>query len=104
MNETSGERVMFVKYFLESVTSETAIAWGEENGYRPAIHHETIAFVKTHPELTLNFWTAALGSFAMHGDYRHVAVLGGFDGKRFLTFLWSGSGWRNGDGFMFVRK
>lgn len=104
MNETSGERVMLVKHFAKPMTSEEAIAWGEENGYRPAIHLEAIEFVRAYPHLQRTFWIVALGSFAMCDGYRYVAVLDGNDERRILDSCWFDYRWYVCYRFLFVRK
>ncbi len=104
MNETPGERVMFLKRFGKLVTNEEAIAAGMKNGYRPATHHEALAFARAHPALQQQFWIVAPGSFAVKGgDCRFVTVLDCHDGRRVLDDGWYETGWSAGGRFLFVR-
>jgi hypothetical protein len=110
IDETPGNRVFFVKHFNRVFNNEReiedAIAEMGRQGYRPATHHEAIAFAKTHPEPQWQFWIVALGSFALcvTGGYRYVAVLGADGGRRLLTGFWFDDRWSSDYRFLFVRK
>lgn len=104
MDVTPGKRVMFVKHFAKRMTSEQAIAWGEEHGYRPGIEKEALALARANPDLQTKFWIVALGSFAVSGDSRCVAMLFGSDGGRILDGSWFDGEWSGDYRFLFVRK
>jgi hypothetical protein len=76
IDETPGERVMFLKCFNRVIGSEEAIAEMAEIGYRPATHLEALTFAKVFPRLQLMHCIFALGSSATERGYRFVAALG----------------------------
>ena len=65
------------------------MAWGAENGFRPATEKEDIAFARANPGIQRRFWVIALGSFALD-DIKHrcVTVLHGDDSRRILGGFW----------------
>lgn len=99
-----GERIFLVKQFKHAMTSDAAIAWGEENGYFVANRAEAIAFAKANPELQRQFWIAALGSSVLWHGCRGVAVLHGGSGGRSLGYDRFASDWYASYRFLFVRK
>lgn len=104
MDETSGDRDFLVEYFGREISSEDAIAEMVSQGYRPATPVEAIAFAKAHPELQRQFWIVALGSFAMNGDDRLVAVLDAGAGGLYLGDACFVGAWDVDFGFLFLRK
>ena len=104
IDQTPGERIMLVKHFNRAIESEDAIAEMDKLGYRPATHLEAYAFAKVNPELQRQFWIVALGSSAMYGGSRGVAVLVSDSDGRVLDGRWFGDGWGSGPRFLFVRK
>ena len=101
---SSDERIMLLKHFGRNTESEANIAEMDTLGYRPATHLEAYAFAKANPELQRQFWIVALGSSAMRGDLRAVAVLSSVSGRRVLGYVWFDREWRSGRRFLFVRK
>ncbi len=104
IDETPGDKVFLLKHFGRETRSEDNIAEMDKLGYRPATHIEAYAFQKKHPELQRKFWIVALGSFAMFGGDRCVAVLNGGSGRRVFGDRWFGRGWCSSGRFLFVRK
>jgi hypothetical protein len=104
IDQTPGNRVMLVKHFGRYTESEANIASMDKLGYRPATHLEAYAFAKANPELQRQFWIVALGSSAVRGDDRDVAVLYSDSDRRILGNSWFDSGWNSDDRFLFVRK
>jgi hypothetical protein len=104
IDQTPGERVMLVKHFDRRIKSEDAIAEMDKRGYRPATHLEAYAFAKANTELRHLFWIVALGSSAMRGDERGVAVLDGDSSGRVVDRIWFFRGWSSDNRFLFVRK
>ena len=79
---SGGETVYLMKDFGKDMSSESAIKWGlnekdefAPDGYRPATLAEGRAFAKANPKLQLEHPIVILGSFALDGGNRHVAVL-----------------------------
>ncbi len=104
IDQTPGERIMLVKHFGRDTTSEENIAEMDRLGYRPATDLEAYAFAKANPELQRQFSIVALGSFAIYGTYRCVAVLGNDSDGRYLRVCWFSFRWDRGSRFLFVRK
>ena len=104
VDQTPGERIMLVKHFGRNTESEANIAEMDKLGYRPATHIEACAFAKSNPELQRKFWIVALGSFALDGGRRCVAVLRSASGGRIFVSGWFDSGWSADYRFLFVRK
>ncbi|MBI2475325.1 hypothetical protein HYV69_02770 [Candidatus Uhrbacteria bacterium] len=93
-----------MKHFNREIMSEDAIAEMDKLGYRPATHIETYSFQKARPDLQRQFWIVALGSFALRGDGKYVAVLGSDSVGRIFGDSWFGNGWLADVRFLFVRK
>ncbi len=74
IDETPGERHMFVKVFGQGMTTEAVIAWALENGYRPAIEREARS-VGVSPDARFHWGCGlvALGSYAL-SDKGHPDV------------------------------
>lgn len=104
VDRTPGNRDFLVKHFNKEMTSEDVIAWAAANGYRVATHEEAVDFAKAHPNLQLKFSIVALGSFAVSGGHRSIAVLGRGGAERFLVDEWFGSRWAAHDDFLLVSK
>lgn len=110
---TAEEVVMVVKQFTDEeikkmggLESENIIAWGLKNDLVPADEKEIYAF-GINPEtcdLQRKFWLVGLGSSAMHGDGRVVAVLRSVSDGRILGHIWFDFRWRADDRFLFVCK
>jgi hypothetical protein len=96
--------VMLVKQFGRAMTSEAAIAEMDRLGYRPATHLEAYAFAKANPDLQSQFWIVALGSSAVRGGGRYVAMLRGASGGRLLGAYWFDRVWNGLYRFLAVRK
>ena len=103
-DETSGYKTFLVKHFNREIMSEDAIAEMDKLGYRPATHIEAYSFQKAKPELQLQFWIVALGSFAVVGGGQYVAVLDSNSGTRVFYSDWFVGEWRSDRRFLFVRK
>jgi len=110
---TAEEVVMVVKQFtpeeieeMGGPESENIIAWGLKNGLVSADEKETYAFgINSETcDLQRKFWLVGLGSFAVRGGRRCVALLRSGSGGRFLGHGWFGSGWHASYRFLFVRK
>jgi hypothetical protein len=108
MSRTPGDRIFFVHNAGREWESEERIAWGlvqrtatAPNGYRPAIHEEEYEFAKAHPELA-DF--IGLGSFALRGDDRCVALVWRDGGRRILGHYWFDFRWPRRCRVLFVRK
>lgn len=108
MKKTPGDKTFLVKDFGREWKSEEAIAWGRDqrtqvapDGYRPATHDEEYEFHEAHPEL---LDLIALGSFAMDGDGRYVAVVWDNDGQRTLVSVEFEDGWGGRGLCLFVSK
>jgi len=99
-----GVQIFLVKHFGKKMDSDEVIAWGKENGYLPATFKETLAFAKAHTEIQKQFYIVALGSFAMHGGGRCVAVPGSDSSRRIFGNGWFDGRWSSGSRFLFVRK
>lgn len=104
INQTPGNRVMLLKHFGRDTESEANIVEMDKLSYRPATHLEAYAFAKVNPELQRQFWIVALGSSAMLGGDRCVAVLDSDSGWRILGHGWFDDGWHSDSRFLFVRK
>jgi hypothetical protein len=114
MDEAPGERIFWTAAppveMLDD--SEKIIAWAAAQksdfapkGYRPATHQEEIEFARKHPELQKKFWIVALGSFAMDGGNRYVAVLRSASARRVLyDVCWFDFRWASGSRFLLVRR
>ena len=104
IDQTPGDRVMLVKCFERSMTSEDAIVEMDKLGYRPATHLEAYAFAKANPDLQRQFWIVALGSSTVSGGRRWVAMLDSGSDGRFLGHDWFDREWSSVSRFLFVRK
>jgi len=104
IDETSGNKIFLVKHFGRETESEDNIAEMDKLGYRPATQIEAHAFQKKNPDLQCQFYIVALGSFAVGGGGRFVAVLGSRSGRRVFGNDWFDDGWDAGGRFLFVRK
>lgn len=104
MDETSGDRIMFVKHFDRKIESEQAIAEMDVQGYRPATEKEARAFAKAYPELLREVWIVALGSLAADDSNQCVAVLCGASGRRSFGGDWFDRKWARTYHFLFVCK
>ena len=104
IDQTPGERIMLVKHFGRNTTSEANIVEMDKLGYRPATHLEAYAFARANPELQRHFPIIALGSSALSGGNRYVAVLSGGPVRRILDFHWFGGEWSSDSRFLAVRK
>ena len=104
IDQTPGERIMLVKHFGRNTTSEANIVEMDKLGYRPATHLEAYAFARANPELQRQFPIIALGSSALSGGNRYVAVLSGGPVRRILDFHWFGGEWSSDSRFLAVRK
>ena len=104
IDQTPGERIMLVKHFGRDTTSKANIVEMDKLGYRPATHLEAYAFAKVNPELQRQFWIVALGSSALGGDDRGVAMLDSGSGRRIFDGRWFDGGWYSDRRFLFVRK
>lgn len=111
VDRTPGERNLLVKQFMEEeieemggLTSENVIAWAAAHGYRVATHEEAVDFAKAQPDLQRQFPIAALGSFAVDGDFRCVAVLIRDGALRDLDYGRFVSRWLAHFRFLLVRK
>ncbi len=104
MSEVDGDRVMLLKKFNGRSTSEACIKLMSSLDYRPATHIEAYAFAKAYPELQRQFWIVALGSYAIRGANKVVAVLYGCAEKRSFDHRRFDFDWGADDRFLFVRK
>ena len=104
IDQTPGERIMLVKHFGRDTTSEANIAEMDKLGYRPATYLEAYAVAKANPELQRQFWIVALGSSAMVGGGRYVALLCSDSDRRILNGYWFDFEWGSDYRFLFVRK
>lgn len=100
---TASVSQMEMFHFDRSITSEEVIKEKSET-HRPATHEELYVYAKENPDAGKEFWIVALGSFAMYGGDRYVAVLGAGDGGRIFSNYWFVSVWDADDRFLFVRK
>jgi hypothetical protein len=101
---TAGDKVVFLKKFVQFIKCEQAIEWGKAHGYRLAFPAEREAFAKANPDLQREFLIVDLGSFAVSGGRRYVPVLARPDGKRDLSSRWLDDEWDAGYRFLFVRE
>lgn len=104
IDQTPGNRVMFLKCFGCYTESEANIVEMDKHGYRPATHLEEYAFAKVNRELQRQFRIVALGSFTMNGDDRCVAALSGGSNRRCLYHHLFDHKWDPSFQFLFVRK
>lgn len=101
----TGEVTVFVKKFDRPTTSEKAIKWADEHGYRLCFPWEREAFSKANPDLQRKFWIVDLGSFALgDGGGRYVPDLHELDGRRCLVGDWFGREWDASCRFLFASK
>ena len=105
MDETPGERIFLIRRFGRRLFGEKVIAWGQKNGYRPAIHLEAYEFAKANHDLLIQFAVVALGSFLLEfGSRRRVMGLSNCDEWLFLSTDPCNYGWPECFSFLFVRK
>lgn len=113
MDETPGDRAFWVAAPPSEMLddSEKIIAWAAAQksdfapkGYRPATHQEEIEFARKHSDLQRKYWIVALGSSAMDGGRRRVAVLRSDSGWRILNGHWFDDRRYSGLRFLLVRR
>ncbi len=94
-----------VFHFNRSISSESAIAEMEKEGFRAGNLAELLKLGEIKPELQREFPIVALGStWRDAGGARYVPVLGCDDGRRRLGLHWFGGGWGGNVRFLGVRK
>lgn len=87
------------------VSSENVLAYLDENGMRPAVVEELLAFGATYPEIQREFPIICLGSSWVDslGD-RSVPCLDRYGSDRRLGLDWFDDGWGGCWRFLAVRK
>lgn len=79
------------------------VAWGDAEGYRPALRQEAVEFVRACSDIVEEYISiAALGSHALVSITRGWCVPVFYRGDPYV--VWVGSRWHGGDRFLFVRK
>jgi hypothetical protein len=101
----TGEVTVFVKKFDRPTTSEKAIKWADEHGYRFVFPWEREAFSNANPDFQRKFWIVDLGSFTLiGGGGRCVPDLIGHDGRRCLGNSMFDYEWYASYHFLFASK
>lgn len=91
-------------HFDRTISTDDATLELARRGLRPATLAELLAYGAKFPEDQRKFPIVALGTGAVMGGKRHVAVLYRFGVKRYLSLGWAGSDWDDFCRFLAVRN